>query len=147
MCITLRIRGLNFQSYSRLPHAANVIIRDPSSIDFPARIVEILLYTPATAAHTSKTTSPPRITVIFQRYKAKPPGQHDPYKEFGFVVAGGLFRDDCSELEFTDMENIVTHFGKTPYRGHPKDPAPQGLIHVLPLYKVLNVHNNCGRCD
>lgn len=147
MCITLRIRGLHFQSYSRLPHAANIIIRGPNSIDFPARIVEILLYTPATAARTSQTTSPPRITVIFQRFKDKPPEQHDPYEEFGFVVAGGLFRNDCSDLEFTDVENVVAHFGKTPYRGHPKDPAPQGLIHVLPLYKVVNVHQDCERRD
>jgi len=60
----------------------------------------------------------------------------DPYKDFGFITAGGLFRNRYHPPEIIDAEAVLTLFARTVF-----EYGTLGeVIHVLPIIKVVRVH-------
>jgi hypothetical protein len=121
-----------YQAMNRSPKDANVIIRNPicgnDDIDFdviPARILSLF-----SDNRTPETKM--RSYAVVERHVAVDV-DHDPYHRFGFVVAGGLFRDEYYAPQVIDTDDLVTQFGKTCFF-HGEFGAK--VVHVLPIFKV-----------
>jgi hypothetical protein len=120
--------GALYQPHSRSPRDSNVIIRNVDFNQVPARILAIF----------SEKLQPEKPSLLIERLveldsvKVK----QDPYQQFGFSIAGGLFLDRYHSPEIIASEALVTLFARTTfeYRTLGK------VVHVLPIMKVSYVH-------
>ncbi|KAG2088624.1 hypothetical protein BD769DRAFT_1396214 [Suillus cothurnatus] len=66
--------------------------------------------------------------------------KQDPYQQFGFSVAGGLFFDQYHPLEIIKSEALVTLFARTVFEYR----TLGSVVHVLPIIKDMYVTNDSG---
>ena len=126
-CTKLQREGAIFQAAGRSPKDANVIVRSVDDV-VPARILS--LFTDKRAANGQV-----QMHLVIERHVELAPEDiaNDPYCQFGFVVAGGLFRNVFDALEIIPSGDLVTLFGKTPFF---HDRIGKEVVHVLPIFKV-----------
>jgi hypothetical protein len=116
--------GALYQPYSRSPRDSNAIIRNADFHQAPARIVAIF----------SEKSCPETPSILIERLVELDSVQakHDPYQQFGFSVAGGLFFDRYHPPEIIKSEALVTLFARTAFEYH----TLGSVVHVLPIIKV-----------
>ena len=152
----MRLGGVFYQPYCRSPKNANVILRKVSS---PATTID-----PALPTAENADFVPSQILAIYSRKSAQESGialsevflavkRHiplteaeqvaDPYREFGFVIAGGLFSPHFSPPEIVPVDDIVCLFAKTHFK-HDTFVGIRSAIHVLPLIKVNHAALGCN---
>ncbi|KAH7916868.1 hypothetical protein BV22DRAFT_1052853, partial [Leucogyrophana mollusca] len=129
-CVKIKRDGIIFQTSQRSPKDANAIIRDANETEVPAEIQSIFM--DKDLQHQKRE---PRVFVIVKRFVALGPTEKkwDPYRRFGWVVAGALFFDILHPAEVIEVENLVTLFAKTSYY-HRQIRAK--IIHALPIKRV-----------
>jgi hypothetical protein len=133
-CTKLQREGIVFQAAGRSPKDANVIVRSADGV-VPARIQS--LFTDKRAVNGQV-----QLHVVVERHVDLAPEDitNDPYRQFGFVVAGGLFQNVFHAPEIIPSGDLVTLFGKTPFF---HDRIGKEVVHVLPIFKVSLNNPEC----
>ncbi|KAI5981365.1 hypothetical protein EDD15DRAFT_2204114 [Pisolithus albus] len=122
-----------FQAVARSPGDANVIVRDKHSREKCTAARILALFTDTTA-----TTSPmPSFAVIERHVELNQKDQElDPYRRFGFPVAGALYYDKFHPSEVVSSNKLVTQFAKTVFV---HEPLNSEVAHVLPIFKTIHL--------
>ncbi|KAI5988755.1 hypothetical protein EDD15DRAFT_2198842 [Pisolithus albus] len=128
-CTKLQREGMVFRTVSRSPRDANVIVWDTHSREkcTAARILALFIDTTATASPT------PSFAVIERHVELSQKDEDlDPYRRFGFPVAGALYYDKFHPPEVVSSSKLVTQFAKTVFV---YEPLNNQVAHVLPIFK------------
>lgn len=72
---------------------------------------------------------PHSVFLLVRRYKPLKDAQdRDPYRAFGFALAGCLFYDELSDLEVVRAQDVVCPFASTPQRETDADINEHNLL-------------------
>ena len=129
-CTKIWREGMVFQAVTRSPRDSNVIIWDKYSREKCAAARILTLFTDTTA-----TTTPEPSFAIIERHVELNERDHvsDPYRRFGFPVAGALYYNKFHPPEVISSNKIITQFAKTSFI---HEPLGVEVAHILPIFKV-----------
>lgn len=145
VCSLLRINGYNCRPYTTSLRDANVIIRGRDAIDLmdpslpevedtglmAAQILRILRHNP------SKLPQNDTVLLIVRCYEPyQGEADKDPYRGFGFALAGCLFQKRYGEMRIARADDIICQFIQTDYEEPGGEEMIPPHVHVLPLVKV-----------
>jgi hypothetical protein len=129
LCTNVRKQGILFRTQWDSPADANAIIwsnetDNETDTQVPAHILGIFIYQASTFLVLE------RLVALEPELKLK-----DPFRAFGFPIAGALFHDRCHPAEVVPLKDLVTLFAKTTYYD---DILCLNVVHVLPILKVVS---------
>ena len=129
-CTKIWREGMVFQAITRSPRDSNVIIWDKSSREKCTAARILTLFTDTTA-----TTTPAPSFAVIERHVELSERDHvsDPYRRFGFPVAGALYYNKFHPPEVISLNKIITQFAKTTFI---HEPLNVEVAHILPIFKV-----------
>ena len=129
-CTKIWREGMIFQAVTRSPRDSNVIILDKYSREkcVAARILALFM-------DTTATTTPAPSYAVIERHMELSERDHvsDPYRRFGFPVAGALYYNKFHPPEVISSNKIITQFAKTIFI---HEPLNAEVAHILPIFKV-----------
>lgn len=159
------MNGFNYRPSFRSQRDANVLVRTSQGVrdiaDPALPNIEAMGISPVQIARilwqkedSTNTVMPRRVFLLVRRYRPLSEEQQhrDPYRAFGFALAGCLFCDELLDLEIIQAQDVICPFASTPQRktderSNEHNTSEESRIHVYPIIKVLSIlfpENFCG---